>query len=458
MSAPLSPPFSAEAEGSVVGQMLSNPSCIGEVTATLLEASHFHLPANRILYGAIVDSHFGDLPIDPLTIAEACAVRLATIWSCDEPTAVQRAQDYAVGRTFQGDPASHAMIVKRHADLRALLDLSESIKREVGAESMSPDEIAGMASSTAMKIATDAVVSHEIVSFADAGRRFIAEMKRRVALKQAGVDIGAKFGISAVDLFTMGLQPTELLVAGGEPGVGKSAAWWAAAMNFAEGQSKRVLQPDERPVGTLILSLEMGDLPSSSRQAQGMTGIDGAHMREGDLDQAMLRKIISEWGARKNYPLWMNYASGLRLSQLRAMISEAIRKHNVGLVIIDHFLLLFPDRHMDTNEADTERVVFLKNAIAKDLNVAVVCLAHTRKAIERADKRPRLADLRGAGTIAAFADFVALMFRPWQYASDKDKDGGKVSPTDAEMIWAKNRHGIDGTGNFYFDPSRMAVV
>lgn len=451
------PPFSKDAEESVVGHMLADPTCVGEVTATLLEPDHFYLAAFRTIYGEIVDAHFGDTAIDPLTIGEACSKRLATIWSCDEPQAVQNVVALAAGRGFNGDAAAHAHIVKRHSDLRELLDLSAAIAREVAAETLPPDEIAGMASSTAMKIATNAIVSHEVVSFADAGRKFIGAMQERMALRKAGVTVGARFQIAAVDAYTMGLQPTELLIAGGEPGVGKSAVWWKAAQNFAEEQHKRNLQPTERPVGTLILSLEMGDLPSSMRWAQSMTGIDSAHMREGSLEQEELRKITSEWKARKDYPLWLNYASGLRLSQLRAMVAEEIRKHNVGLVIIDHFMLLFPDRPMDGNELDTERVVFLKNAIAKDLNVAVVCLAHTRKAIERADKRPRLADLRGAGTIAAFADFVALMYRPWAYASDKDKDNQNVLPTTAEMLWVKNRHGIDGTGEFYFNPSKMAV-
>lgn len=451
-------PYSEEAERSVVGQMLRHPSCIGEVSATLLEPSHFYVAPFRLLYDRLIEAFFADDPLDPLTIGEACSKRLAAAWGLDEQEAVQRVIALGTRSQFAGNPVDHARVVKRHADLRALLSVADSIREEVAAERLAPEEIAGLVGAEATKIATSAVQKHEIVHFADAGRIFIKEMQRRMALKAQGIEVGVKFGIGAVDAFTMGIQPTELCIAGGEPGVGKSGVWWRFGMNFAEQQAKRPLNPGEKPVGTMILSLEMGDMPSSTRFAQGLTGIDGAHMREGSITQQELREIVQKWGAKKDYPLWLNYASGLRLSELRALVAEAIRKHNVGLVIIDHFLLLYPDRPMDSNEADAERVIFLKNQIAKDMDVAVVCLAHTRKAIERADKRPRLADLRGSGAIAAFADFVPLMFRPWGYASDKDKDSGKVQPTDAEFIWAKNRHGLDGIGNFYFDPSRQLVV
>jgi replicative DNA helicase len=785
-------PHSEAAEQSVVGQMLANPACIGDVTGTLLDGSHFFLSAHRVLYDAIVESFYADDPTDPLTIAETCGPRLAKLWGLDEKLAVAKVQSYANGHTLAADPVDHARVVKRHADLRALLGVAATIEREVAAEQHPPEQIAGIVSSEAMKIATGTLTAHEVVSFGDAGRRFIQAMRERVALKQAGVEPGVKFNIAAIDGFTKGVQPTELVIGGGESGVGKALAldtplptptgwttqgdaepgtllfdeagevcvvravseiwngrpcfrvrfsdgesivadaehewvvgtaraymhawrrgdddagaaaqrlttsdlhdaqergerrasvavaqplylgpvdlpippytlgawlgdgtsacgeitcakpdhailgeiakdgfptastskdglrhtivdlrerlsgagllgekripasylraglgqrldllqgivdtdghvstkgrveitlmneqlaydvrelvetlgskatltvdrarvdgryvgdryrvrfltgmpvarlarkvdrlrlglrkgkharrvivavepvesvpvrclsvsseshlylagermvpthnsglWWIAAKNYADSQYQR--PPGER-VGTLILSLEMGELPSSTRFAQGMTHIESAYMREGTLSTDELRKIVTEWKRRKDWPLWLNYASGLRLSQLRALVAEAIRKHGVGLVVVDHFLLLEPDQRMDSNEADDERVRFLKNQIAKDLNVAVVCLAHTRKSIERADKRPRLSDLRGSGMISAFADYVMLMFRPWQYASEKDRSELRVHSTDAEMIHAKNRHGIDGMGEFYFDAAKQVAL
>jgi replicative DNA helicase len=217
-------PHSEAAEQSVVGQMLANPACIGDVTGTLLDGSHFFLSAHRVLYDAIVESFYADDPTDPLTIAETCGPRLAKLWGLDEKLAVAKVQSYANGHTLAADPVDHARVVKRHADLRALLGVAATIEREVAAEQHPPEQIAGIVSSEAMKIATGTLTAHEVVSFGDAGRRFIQAMRERVALKQAGVEPGVKFNIAAIDGFTKGVQPTELVIGGGESGVGKALA------------------------------------------------------------------------------------------------------------------------------------------------------------------------------------------------------------------------------------------
>src|SRR4051794_7175802 len=188
-------PHSEAAEQSVVGQMLANPACIGDVTGTLLDGSHFFLNANRVLYEAIVENFYADDPTDPLTIAETCGPRLAKLWRLDEKLAVAKVQSFANGHTLAADPVDHARLVKRHADLRGLLELAATIEREVAAEQHPPEQIAGIVSSEAMKIATGTLTAHEVVSLGDAGRRFIQAMRERVALKQAGVEPGVKFGI-----------------------------------------------------------------------------------------------------------------------------------------------------------------------------------------------------------------------------------------------------------------------
>lgn len=99
----------------------------------------------------------------------------------------------------------------------------------------------------------------------------------------------------------------------------------------------------------------------------------------------------------------------MRLSQVRAITVEAIRRHNVGLVVIDHWKYLDSDRHFRSPlDEDEAKARFLEQDRAKELNVAVICLAHTTKgADEREDRRPRMNDPRGSGFVAAHADFIA---------------------------------------------------
>ena len=455
--ATVQPPHSPEAEASVIGQLLARPRIAGEVVGTLLEPGHFHTPAFRALYKEIVSAYYADEPIDPLTIGELCAKTLSRTWQVDESEAVRQVQGLAAGQAaYAGEAVNHAKLIKRDSDYRALLELAATITRAVDGELQSPDEVAAQASHDAMKIATSTLLTQELVSFQDLGRRFVKEQRRLMAAKAAGVEVGAYFGLKFLDNFVKGLKPTEVFILAGEPGGGKSAVSWVASRQFAERQLRK---PEDHRVGTLILSLEMGEEDSSTRVAQSLTAIDGGTFREATTTEDDLRRVIAAWGARKGIPLYFNFTSVLRASQMRALIIEAIRRHNVGLVVIDHMRYFDMDRrYQRVEEEDEAKAKFLKQDIATQLNVAVMVLAHTTKAIEqREDRRPRLSDLRGGGMVAAHADFVGFVYRPYNHARQDAIDDGAVKRTDAELIYAKNRHGLDGGAPFFFDPSTMSV-
>jgi replicative DNA helicase len=232
---------------------------------------------------------------------------------------------------------------------------------------------------------------------------------------------------------------------------------WKSSEGFAGRQMKK--EADKR-IATLIISMEMGVIPSATRLAQSITNVDGMRLREGDVSEPEYQKILREWKARDGLPIYFNYASNFRLSQLRALIVEAIRRFKVGFVVIDHFRQIDTDKPMrDPNDRDEEKVRFLKEAIAKDLNVAVMCLAHTIKVgrVTEGSGRPRLSDLRGSGTIANNADFVGLLHRPGRNLDEDEMSAMGISKMDAEIIWAKARHTEDGTAYLGIDPSNMTV-
>lgn len=428
----------------------------GEVIGTKLEPDHFYVPAHKVIYAAIYDAYYADEPVEPLAIGDVCAKRLAKVWSCDENDAMVRVRELATGQTFTGSIIDHAKVVKKKWDLRRILELAAQMQHEVAEEKKSPEEIAGGASQNAMRIATSTLLTHELIEFGELGRRFVKRARLLKEARERGVELGAYTGLDFIDRYTRGIQPTELVIGGGEPGVGKSAIWWKAGMGFAERQMRK--PPDQR-IAAFILSLEMSEPPSSDRIAASVAALDGGRLREGDIDEAMMKSIIFEWGRRKDIPLVFNFTSMLRASQMRALIVEAIRKYNVGFVIIDHFRYFdLDDRLQNQIQEDEEKARFLKESIAKDLNVAVVCLAHTTKGIEnQPDRRPNLSHLRGSGQVAAHADFVNFMYRPYTYATDEQKALGEITETDAELIWRKNRHGLDGIAPFHFEPSIMAI-
>lgn len=458
----MSQPASQRAEESVLGAILLDEEVRMEVMASLLEPEHFHFAPYREVYEEIVERYYADDTIDALLVAEARAPRLAKLWKCEEREAVDRVLALTTfdEKTSGGSVSEHAAIIKRHADYRSLLALVKRTERAILEEARDPDVLAGELSTGATRVATSALSKLEVLSHLTAGRRWVEMTKMEIAARESGRELGAFFGIRGIDSVTKGLRPTELMILGGEPGMGKSTVAWAMARNFAKRQlqTRDTLPAGQQMIGTLVLSMEMGESPSGTRIAQASSGIDGEKLRMGTLTRAELREAAYGWAKEKEWPLYWLYSGELRETQIRAIVVDAVRRFNVGLVIIDHFKFINTDeRFGSANEADDQIVKFLKSGLAKDLNLAVVCLAHTTKSIERADKRPRMGDLRGSGMISAFADFVSFIFHPWSYATTAEQEKGLIARDEYEVIFDKSRHSAKRTGEIWIDLPRMVV-
>lgn len=449
-------PHAPEAEWNVIAQMLSKPQAIPEVIGLQVQVEDFFRPDTRLIFETAVQSYYADERVDPVIVGDRLSQALARQWNCEPPEVTSKLHEQVVGRSRGGHALlDHARLVRRHGDNRRLLALVVSAQHAITEGEMSPEEVSDMIATESTKIATGTQKRGEILSFIDVGREYVKYLRRLKLANEQGIELAAYFGLKFVDSWLKGLAPSELLFVAGEPGVGKSALTWEMALGFAKRQMLK--DPDKR-IGTLVLSLEMALIGSSARVTTALSGIDGDKLREGDVTQDELTKIIGNWKHYADLPMYFNFASNFRMSQLRALTVEAIRRHNVGLIVIDHFRMFDPDRRINnSNQEDEAKARFLKEDIAKDLNVAVVCLAHTVKQPRESDGRPRLADLRGSGQVAAHADAVAMMYRPVMYATENEIAEGVHHEEDAELIFRKNRNGALGSSDFHFDPAVMEI-
>jgi replicative DNA helicase len=450
-------PHSAEAEWSVIGMCLTRKDSIAEVIGSQIEVDDFFRPDTRLIYETAVQTYYAGDRVDPVTVGERIRPALAAQWGVDEGEVSQRLYAQAAGRSGGSYVLDHAKVVKRHAQNRRLLLVMEHARQAISEGQMEPEEVGDLISTESLKVIGGTKARSEIMSWMEVGREYVKYLRRLKLAREQGIELAAYTGLKFVDTWTKGIAPTELMIVGGVPGVGKSALTWKMGEGFARRQ---MAKPEDKRIGTLVLSLEMGLYGSSGRLATSISGVEGDKLREGALDDDELGSIIKSWKNLDGLPLYFNFASNFKMSQLRALVVEAIRRHNVGLVIVDHFRMFDPDRRINNaNQEDEAKARFLKEEIAKDLNVAVVCLAHTVKIKPdtAADGRPQLSDLRGSGQVAAHCDIVAFMHSPWMYATEAEKDDQIVSRTDAELIFRKNRSGELGSSEFFFEPAVMAV-
>lgn len=446
------------AEWSIVASMVSDAAIVAEVVGTQLASEDFIRPDAKALYAAIVEMYFADSTVEPLTVAERIKGELAKHWEVTEPKVADELLKRLSDRDYGRGVIEHAGIVRQLSTGRKLLSVANTAVVALNEGKRTPEEIAGTLSTEALGVTSGMVERAELLDWMGAGTAYVNYLRRLRLAKEKGIEMAVYTGYPFIDNYTKGIAPTELCFIAGAPGVGKSVLAWKAAEGFAARQMKK--KPEHR-ISTLVISMEMGLVPSSTRLAQSITGIDGMRLREGDITDREYTMILREWKARAGLPILFNYASNFRLSQLRALIVEGIRKYNVGFVVLDHFRQIDTDRYIkDANDRDETKVRFLKESLAKDLNIAVLCLGHTVKIGRTADgqaARPRMDDLRGSGTISANADFIGFMFKPGKNMDDHERLENNIDETDAELIWEKARHTGEGTAYFSFEPRTMTV-
>jgi replicative DNA helicase len=443
------------AEWSIIATLLTDPSFIAEVVGSGLAAEDFLRSDAQALYGVAVERFYGDLTVEPLSVAEAVRPHLAKVWKLRDHEVPDAILAKVKERDYSGSVMDHAAIVKRLSTARKLLGVTQTAMQSLGEGVRTPEEIAGSLSADALAITSGSVQRTELMGWMDTGREYARYLRRLRLAREKGIELAVYTGFPFIDEFTKGIAPTELCFIAGAPGVGKSVLAWRAGEGFA---ARQMMKPEENRIATLIVSMEMGLVPSSTRLAQSITEVDGMRLREGDITDKEYQTVLREWKARDGLPIYFNYASNFRLSQLRALIVEAIRKYNVGFVVIDHFRQLDPDRYIkDPLVEDEVKARFLKEAIAKDLNVAVLCLGHTIKIGREPGTRPKLSDLRGSGQISANADFVGFMHVPSKGMTEDERLALGVSRSDAELLWEKARHTADGAAYFTFEPATMTV-
>ena len=125
-----------------------------------------------------------------------------------------------------------------------------------------------------------------------------------------------------------------------------------------------------------------------------------------------------------------------------------VQQHDVRVLFIDYLqLLTAPGAARESRQMEVSAISRSIKALARELNVPIVCLAQLNRAAEqREGNRPRMSDLRESGSIEQDADVILLLHREDYYHKD-DQEWLDANPDRvglAEVIVAKQRNGPTG--------------
>ena len=290
------------------------------------------------------------------------------------------------------------------------------------------------------------------------------------AYQRDGSLSGLATALTDLDSRMGGLQPSDLIILAGRPGMGKTALATNIAYNVAKAWSGEVRADGhmETVNGGIVgfFSLEMSAEQLATRIISEQTGIPSNKIRRGTIDEADFEKIKDVSIELQNLPFYVDETGGLSSGQLAARARRLKRQRGLDLLVIDYIQLLQGStrRSSENRVQEITEITTRLKALAKEINVPILALSQLSRQVEgREDKRPQLSDLRESGSIEQDADVVLFVFREEYYhqmrkptEANREKfaewltEGERVEGK-AELIIGKQRHGPTGTVELQFD-------
>src|ERR1700676_4427186 len=312
------PPHNLQAEESLLGAMLLSRDAIAAAVETC-GPEDFYKPAHGHVFEAIESLYGQGEPADPVTVADE--LRRADLLEAvgGIPTLIS----LQANTPATANAARYARIVEEHALLRRLIGVANEIA-ELGYAV--PDDVEA------------ALDRAESMVFAVAERRVADTLKplhdllsesldRLEALYDRGESItGVPTGYIDLDERLSGLQPSNLIIIGARPAMGKTS--------FALGIAAHAAMEAGKPV--LLFSLEMSHAEITSRLLCAEARVDATRVRNGrllDTDWPKISHAISRLGEA---PIYIDDNPNVTVMEIRAKARRLkSRLGELGCIVIE---------------------------------------------------------------------------------------------------------------------------
>jgi len=426
-------PQSLAAEAAVLGSMIVDPECIGEVIEKLgTRAEVFYQPEHRIIFDALIRLYEKNrgMGLDGVLLRD----ELEKCNRLEEAGGVEYLAKIMESVPSSANVIYYAGIIKDKLLLREIIAAATDILNNAYDQTGEPAEKLD-AAERAIFAVTDGKISSNAVALKDLVVRSFELIEKR---EGTGVT-GLPTGYYELDEATCGLQNGEMIIIAGRPSMGKTSL----ALNIAEHIGVK------EGLGVAIFSLEMGRQQLAERFLCSVGEIDSQKVRKGLLSEENFRQLTDVCALLSEAPIYIDDSAGLTPLELRAKARRLKSQHDVRCVIVDYLQLM----HIGTNRVEsrqqeiTEISRYIK-ALARELDIPVVVLSQLNRSPEgREGHRPRMSDLRESGSIEQDADVVILLHREdYYHYSEAD-----YQPTNiAEVIIAKQRNGPTGSASLVF--------
>jgi replicative DNA helicase len=423
-------PESLAAEAAVLGSMIIDPECIGQVIEQL-ETAAFYRIEHQMIFDALIalyEKNKGQ-GLDAVLLRDELEKRK----QLERVGGVEYLAKILDSVPSSANVMYYAGIVKDKQLLREIIAAASEILNEVYAGGGETIEKLDAAERKIFAI-TNKKISGSVFTLKD----LVTQAYELIEKRDGKHVTGLPTGYIVLDNLTCGLQNGEMIIIAGRPSMGKTSL----ALNIAEyiGVVEKI------PVA--IFSLEMGRQQLAERFLCSNSRIESQWVRKGMLRTEHYQKLVESCGVFSEAPIYIDDTSTLTPLELRAKARRLKSQRDIRCIIVDYLQLMHLGKsRVESRQQEITEISRYIKALARELNIPVVVLSQLNRAPEgREGHRPKMSDLRESGSIEQDADVVMLLHREDYY--HRGEDG--YPQNKAEVIVDKQRNGPTGSVELIF--------
>lgn len=422
-------PSSPESEAAVLGSMILDRECIGQMVE-LLSAESFSRAEHQLIFDAIVSLYENNSHIDLILLRDELTRR--------DRLKAAGGVDYLV-RIAETVPSSasaeyYAKIVREKAMLRDLAHACQSILHSACEQAGDIGEKLDNAEKEIFAV-TEKKISGETVVI----RSLLQDALEEIESRKGQHVTGLSTGFIELDQLLCGLHAGELIIVAGRPSMGKTSF----ALNIAEHIGADEMAP------VVVFSMEMSRQQLVERILCSRAKVDSQVVRKGMMSAEQHSQLISVSGELYEKPIFIDDTPGMTPLMMRAKCRRLKSQHKIQCVVVDYLQLMTMGASVESRQQEISAISRYMKALAREIEAPVIVLSQLNRSPEgREDHRPRMSDLRESGSIEQDADVILLLHREDYY--NKGKEEFEETNT-AEVIIAKQRNGPTDTVKLFFD-------
>jgi len=428
-------PHNVSAERSVLGCAMMRLESLAAMMADLRKED-FYEPGHQLIYEAIATLNENQKPCDILTVTNQLIANGnigragGREYVAALPGSVPFASNYPVYIDLVRD-----LSVKRRMilSLDSVIDLCFNSDHEA-------EQLIELAAQRIMHIREEG----ESTGLLPIGGVLSARINELGAISRGERPQPIQIGFPSLNRVLGGLRKGGLYILASRPGVGKSAL----SLNIAHNAAFH------RGAVVAMFSLEMSKEEVAMRLLSSKTMMSFQQLESLDVkDKEAWDMIGKGLGDLYSVPIYIDDHSSINVVEIHARCRQLqLQKQKLDLVVVDYLQLMGTATSRSRAENRQQQIAEISRMLkvmARDLEVPVLALSQLSREVDRAGRRPRLADLRESGAIEQDADVVMFLHDP----NRQEEEASYLQEiSEIDLIIEKNRQGERMTVTLDWNP------